>query len=505
MELEGKTVKELRDTLRGLGCTVTGNKNELIDRIREKYEEQGLPLEDGSDESDQDDFSEHLERVFQAGDMSAVREECPDMQNEEEEFDYNDLLWMGTQLRDRTLLPLHLYKDPLCVLFIEYIERNYTLQFERPDASQLQIQIDSLDVLNNKRAPGTQKVYMTVGCLFLIYTCFFTNNVLNNPSGPLFTWKNCADFLRDYVNMPKRRTARGVAGLTVPSMGMLNRCAMVFNGMFRREREIFKTHLGEQSFVGKDEFFIVPIEKAKPAVSHNQNWRETYKAHSNRIRKNQRGNGLPNSEVVKAALRTTDDECYAVALNLLGQGGLKNVRNATVIATNLVAVSRTGDVTGACYKDVRHLAFTCGTQDIADLYSPTPAAASGTSSSRLLSPFLKRREMRQKRREWRDASPFSLHSLSPRSPRGDEVRRVERVEPLLPLPPFPRTHTHRHTHTHGERREWRLHSPMPFLRERRGRAGSCLSGSIFFLSHSKTAVAPPVRRSLLTFLQSVVV
>ena len=117
--------------------------------------------------------------------MSGVREECPDMQNEEEESDYKNLLWMG--MRDRTLLPLHLYKDPLCELFIEYIERKYTLQFERPDASQLQMHIDYLDVLNNKRAPGTQKVYMTVGCLFLIYTCFFTSNVLNNPSGPLFT------------------------------------------------------------------------------------------------------------------------------------------------------------------------------------------------------------------------------------------------------------------------------------------------------------------------------
>ena len=98
---------------------------------------------------------------------------------------------------------------------------------------------------------------------------------------------------------------------------MLNRCAMAFNGMFRCEREIFKTRLDEQSSEGKDEFFIVPIDKAKPAVSHNQNWRETYKAHSNRIGKNKRGNSLPNSEVIKAALRTTDDECYAVAHNLL--------------------------------------------------------------------------------------------------------------------------------------------------------------------------------------------
>ena len=72
-------------------------------------------------------------------------------------------------------------------------------------------------------------------------------------------------------------------------------------------------------------------------------------------------NSLPYSEVIKAGVLLTDDECYAIALQLLSDGGLNSTRNAMIIAINLVSVARTGEVTQALLKDRRHLTFQCGT------------------------------------------------------------------------------------------------------------------------------------------------
>ena len=213
---------------------------------------------------------------------------------------------------------------------------------------------------------------------------------------------------------------------------MLNKCAMVLNGMFRRERECWKTYLRGNAFVGKHEFFIEPIERARLAVAHNHDWREICKAHSHKIRKGQEGNSLPNAEVIaeliknsadidqpnengatsvfmaaqnghhdciillkesganvnrltltgaspvyvviKAGVRLTDDECYAIAHQLLGQGGLNNVRNAAIITSNLVVISRTGEMTQSLFKDIRHSSFRSGTATH-DFYSPAPVGS----------------------------------------------------------------------------------------------------------------------------------
>ena len=363
--LDQKTNNQLKQLLRDFGLPVSGNKSTLIARLRAKYCSLADEIENGSDDDEQ--FDEQLEEF-----MANAHEYCQDgMQNEDAEYDLSDhdLHFLGTLQRNQAQLPSHLYQCPLVEQMTKYIERTFNMKFIRPDASALeQILVDSTPVLNNSRSPKTHQAYMTVGCLFLIYICFFTTSPVDISSA-LFTWKNCADFLKQYVTMPKRITLRGTAGLSIPSMGMLNKCAMVLNGMFRRERECWKTYLSGNAFDGKHEFFLEPIEKGRPAVAHNHDWREIYKAHSHRIRKGQEGNSLPNAEVIKAGVRLTDDECYAIAYQLLGQGGLNNVRNAAIIASNLVAVTRTGDMTQSLFKDIRHAAFRCGTSTH-DLYSP---------------------------------------------------------------------------------------------------------------------------------------
>lgn len=298
------------------------------------------------------------------------------MQDENAEYDYFSMEWMGVQQRDQAQLPLHLYLDPLCMCFVQTIQRTYSLSFRMPQASSLQhIQVDSEKVQQNKRQSATQKAYMTFGCLFLVYTCFFIQEELN-INAPLFTMKNCTDFLQRYVKMPKRQTMRGTAGLKIPSMGMLNKLAMVLNGMFRREREIFDTYLRTLTFDDRAKFFIDPIENARPAAcANNHDWRELYKKHSRDIKKSCEFNNLPNNEAVKASVRLTDDETYAITLQLLGKGDFKGTRDAALLSLNLVSVGRTGEVTNSLFKDIRHLTFTCGTSNPEDLYSPAAQAS----------------------------------------------------------------------------------------------------------------------------------
>ena len=118
---------------------------------------------------------------------------------------------------------------------------------------------------------------------------------LVNLSSPLFTWASCANFIEKYVKMPKRQTARGTAGLTLPSMGMLTKCAMVLNGMFRLERKLFWSYLQLQEFQGKDKFFSEPTED-------NPDWRQQYRKHSSKLKRLVQSNSLPNSEVIKACV-----------------------------------------------------------------------------------------------------------------------------------------------------------------------------------------------------------
>ena len=183
------------------------------------------------------------------------------------------------------------------------MQQNYNFRFLPSDTASLlrTINIDSEPALRNLRTAATQKPYMTVECLLFIYICFYTENLVN-LSSPLFTWANCASFIEKYVKMPKRHTARGTASLTLPSVGMLNKCAMVLNGMFRRKRELFGSYLQLQEFQGKDKFFSEPIKDGRPSVADNPDWREQYRKHSRKLKRLVQSNSLPNSEVIKACV-----------------------------------------------------------------------------------------------------------------------------------------------------------------------------------------------------------
>ena len=368
--LEKLTVPELKDLLRALNSSLGGKKADLIERIRLERLADAIAEDD-----DDEEFGDELQAALD-NNPSSYRDADAKMQDEDADYDFFNVDWMGAQQREEALLPLHLYLDPLCMSFVEGVQRTYKLTFQKPDSSLLRnIRVDSEKVQQNQRQPATQKAYMTFGCLFLVYTCFFSQEELNIHS-PLFTMKNCTDFLQHYVKMPKRQTMRGTAGLKIPSMGMLNKLAMVLNGMFRREREIFETYLKTLTFHDSAKFFVEPIADARPAAcANNQDWRELYKRHSRDIKRSCEFNSLPNSEVVKACVRLTDDETYAMALQMLGNGDLKSTRNAALLALNLVSVGRTGEVTHSLFKDIRHLSFTSGTSNAGDLYSPAGATA----------------------------------------------------------------------------------------------------------------------------------
>ena len=209
--LDQKTNNQLKQLLRDFGLPVSGNKSTLIARLRAKYCSLADEIENGSDDDEQ--FDEQLEEF-----MANAHEYCQDgMQNEDAEYDLSDhdLHFLGTLQRNQAQLPSHLYQCPLVEQMTKYIERTFNMKFIRPDASALeQILVDSTPVLNNSRSPKTHQAYMTVGCLFLIYICFFTTSPVDISSA-LFTWKNCADFLKQYVTMPKRITLRGTAGLAL--------------------------------------------------------------------------------------------------------------------------------------------------------------------------------------------------------------------------------------------------------------------------------------------------
>ena len=387
------TVDELKVELRRLHLPLSGRKAELIARIRKHRLSEEFHRKDHDDDDGDDDRDGELLTALDACHES-YREPDAKIQDEDAEFDLLDVQWMGVQYRDEAQLPFHLYLDPLCMQFLQYIEKNYNLKFTKPEQTVLDfIKIDSMNVLNNRRQPATQKAYMTFGCLFFIYICFFAD-VPPSSDSPFFTMKNCSDFLQHYVHMPKRKTYRGTSGLQVPSMGMINKCAMVLNGMYKRTREIFGTYLRDQHFDQQEppvlkrssahyeKFFVENIADGKPASANNNDWREIYREHRRSIKLSCDNNHLPNNEVVKASVRLTDDELYAICLQQLGIGGLKNTRTAALLASNLVSVGRTGETTNALWKDTRHLSFQCGTSNLDDLYSPpTPAAGLGPTST----------------------------------------------------------------------------------------------------------------------------
>ena len=194
---EQMTKEELKKLLKSLGGQVSGNKADLIRRLQQMR---------ASDDDEQYDDSV---QQFMRTDTKGFREEFRNVQDEDSEFDFLNVMWMGQQYRQEAQLPHHLELDPLCIQFKETVQKNYNLRFLPSDTDSLRpIIIDSEPVLQNRRTAATQKAYMTVGCLFFIYICFYTENLVN-LSSPLFTWANCASFIEKYVKMPKRQKQGG--------------------------------------------------------------------------------------------------------------------------------------------------------------------------------------------------------------------------------------------------------------------------------------------------------
>ena len=370
---EKYTVQQLKERLRDFGCTVRGNKAELINRLATQERAVGYD----EDDSDDDDYEQQLEVALDHDNQLYGPD--ADVQNEDEEFDYTDVSWMGIQQRVAAVLPPHIEIDPLCRLLIDNVTKSFRVQFiGSQQQGDVPISAAAAAVFKHQRRAASQKVYLNFGTLFFLYIFFFTEEPVNIRSA-LFTWDNCASFLKHYVTMPKRPTARGTAGLRVPSMGMLNKCAFVLNGMFKREKEAFHQLLFDYKFKGRDKFFLEPTENGRPAVSHNTEWREHFKKHGQNLKQMVQNNSLPNNEVVKAATRATDDELGAMAQYIMGLGGLANTRTATLIGINLVAIARTGEATQFRNKDIRHCTLQTGTS-AENLYG-YPATSGGAAAT----------------------------------------------------------------------------------------------------------------------------
>ena len=149
--LEKLTVPELKDLLRALNSSLGGKKADLIERIRLERLADAI-AEDDDDEEFGDELQEALDN-----NPSSYRDADAKMQDEDADYDFFNVDWMGAQQREEALLPLHLYLDPLCMSFVEGVQRTYKLTFQKPDSSLLRnIRVDSEKVQQNQRQPATQ-------------------------------------------------------------------------------------------------------------------------------------------------------------------------------------------------------------------------------------------------------------------------------------------------------------------------------------------------------------
>ena len=150
--LEKLTVPELKDLLRALNSSLGGKKADLIERIRLERLADAIAEDD-----DDEEFGDELQAALD-NNPSSYRDADAKMQDEDADYDFFNVDWMGAQQREEALLPLHLYLDPLCMSFVEGVQRTYKLTFQKPDSSLLRnIRVDSEKVQQNQRQPATQK------------------------------------------------------------------------------------------------------------------------------------------------------------------------------------------------------------------------------------------------------------------------------------------------------------------------------------------------------------
>ena len=113
---EQMTKEELKKLLKSLGGQVSGNKADLIRRLQQMRAE----LDDSDDDEQHDDSVQQFMRT----DTEGFREEFRNVQDEDSEFDFLNVMWMGQQYRQEAQLPHHLELDPLCIQFKETVQKN---------------------------------------------------------------------------------------------------------------------------------------------------------------------------------------------------------------------------------------------------------------------------------------------------------------------------------------------------------------------------------------------
>ena len=315
-----------------------------------------------------------------AGDMDAeeyaeIDDEYPVEDDEPEIADPTQhptqFAWMGDQARTSASLPPHLLLDELFMDSVASIKRRYGQQFafldvEEPQADEhehpvVEVNNDALMLLSFRPDVATRKVYMTNLTLYVIFTFFFP---ATPPAmlAPIFTHINVNRFIEKYYHMPKRQLERGTCGLKIPSLIMVGKVAMVMNGMYKREHDLFRTYLQQFNFENKKEYFSE--NKGKPAVNrakHNAGWGGMFQQHKRVIRDSVNDNALPNHQNIKTYQRLTDDEMWLIILSLVGSGGQTRVRDAALISTTMAACGRSGEIAQVSLKDVGPFGFTVGT------------------------------------------------------------------------------------------------------------------------------------------------
>ena len=113
------TKEGLKKLLKSLGGQVSGtlNKADLIGRLQQMRAE----LENDSDDDER--YDDTLQQ-FMRTETEGFREEFRDVQDEDSEFDFLNVMWMGQQYRQEAQLPHHLELDLLCIQFKETVQKN---------------------------------------------------------------------------------------------------------------------------------------------------------------------------------------------------------------------------------------------------------------------------------------------------------------------------------------------------------------------------------------------
>ena len=367
---------QLRQACRALQLPTLGNKEALQQRLAG----QAIHDDDGGDDDDDADDDDDQEDGGHEG-VDGEEGGGGDDVEMDASLAPDTLKWMGECARTIAVVPAHLTYDPLYGKMIDKIIERHKNRFHFDTTSapgsagvvtpsvplQLEVRCDSQPTLEFLPKTANLEVYLTNGCLFLIYTFFFA---VDPPMlrGALMTYTAVANFLRCYLTMPKRHSERGQQGLDIPTQGMINKLSMALNGMFTRERDSFKSFLSpdKMTFPGQTDYFA---DGGKPASKTNPAWKSLVAKHRQDVVRKLHNNALPNAANVKAFERLTELEYQQMVLALLAKGTPRASRNAAALQALFTTLGRSCEMTQSAWKDMGVWCYQSGMQDNL-IYSP---------------------------------------------------------------------------------------------------------------------------------------